>query len=74
MCDPIKCNTITASDDLRDTHRLKISRLENAFKVTSGCKVFAFETLPRLLKFIEMFYTDPIETEKKYCRKEGLHK
>ena len=60
--------TGTPLPEFRDVN---IERVENGFALTIGCKRFVSTSWEEVSEGLKLYFTNPKEAQKKYCRKEN---
>lgn len=50
------------------TSTVSIRRCENGYIVEGGCKTFCFPSFDLAAEAIGLYFKNPLEAEKKYCR------
>ena len=61
---PQTCGAIPSAPN----HEVNINRIENGFIVRVGCKIFCFSEWVNASEAIGLWFKNPEEAQKKYCR------
>ena len=70
-CESEDCDDIETTSDSK-TYNISIHALDFGYNVKIGCKTFAVEEIPKLIKNLEAYLNNPKETELKWMKDKKL--
>ena len=62
--------TPSVVENYYDVYTVEIKKANNGFVVNVGCQAFVFENKERMYKYIDMYLTNPSETESTFRKGE----